>query len=110
MTHKDNDSKGMNETPTRSTERPIDTPDQDKLERGGFIARLCNAVIERQTKKATGAIIGITGQWGSGKSSILNLLDHHIKLDYPDAIVIRFDPWLISGRNDLISEFYGADR
>jgi predicted KAP-like P-loop ATPase len=35
----------------------------------------------------------------------LNLLHHHIKADYPDAIVVRFDPWLISGRNDLISEF-----
>jgi predicted KAP-like P-loop ATPase len=35
----------------------------------------------------------------------LNLLDHHIKAAYPDAIVVRFDPWLISGRNDLISEF-----
>ena len=35
----------------------------------------------------------------------MNLLDHYIKADYPDAIVVRFDPWLISGRNDLISEF-----
>jgi putative protein kinase ArgK-like GTPase of G3E family len=79
MTHNDNESERLNEMPSRSTERPIDTPEQDKLERGGFIARLCQAVIERNTKQATGAIIGITGPWGSGKSSILNLLHHHIK-------------------------------
>jgi predicted KAP-like P-loop ATPase len=32
-------------------------------------------------------------------------LDDYIKANYPEAIVVRFDPWLISGRNDLISEF-----
>lgn len=105
MTHNGEDGVEISVTPARSPERPINTPDQDKLERGEFIARLCHAVIERNKKKATGAIIGITGPWGSGKSSILNLLDHYIKADYPDAIVVRFDPWLISGRNDLISEF-----
>ena len=62
-------------------------------------------MIARGSKKATGVIIGITGPWGSGKSSILNLLDSCIKENHPDAIVVRFDPWLISGRNDLISEF-----
>jgi len=35
----------------------------------------------------------------------LNLLDDYIAENYPEAIVVRFDPWLISGRNDLISEF-----
>jgi predicted KAP-like P-loop ATPase len=50
-------------------------------------------------------VIGITGPWGSGKSSILNLLRENLKATYPDAIVVSFDPWLISGRNDLISEF-----
>jgi predicted KAP-like P-loop ATPase len=25
--------------------------------------------------------------------------------EYPETIVVRFDPWLISGRNDLINEF-----
>jgi energy-coupling factor transporter ATP-binding protein EcfA2 len=105
MTNNREDGVDISVTTARSPERPINTPDQDKLERRGFIARLCHAVIDRNTKKATGAIIGITGPWGSGKSSILNLLDQYIKADYPDAIVVRFDPWLISGRNDLISEF-----
>jgi predicted KAP-like P-loop ATPase len=97
--------ENIDATPMRAPERPINTPKQDKLERGGFISRLCHAVIDRNTSTATGAILGITGPWGSGKSSILNLLDHSIRANYPDAIIVRFDPWLISGRNDLISEF-----
>jgi predicted KAP-like P-loop ATPase len=92
-------------TPSRSLERPITAPEDDRLDRGAFIARLCNAVLDRETRKATGAIVGITGPWGSGKSSVLNLLDAYIREHYSEAAVVRFDPWLISGRNDLISEF-----
>jgi hypothetical protein len=61
MTHNREDGRDISVTPARSPERPIDTPEQDKLDRGGFIARLCYAVINRSTKTATGAIIGITG-------------------------------------------------
>jgi predicted KAP-like P-loop ATPase len=86
-------------------ERPIEVIAEDKLHRAGFIRRLGEAVISRRTEKATGLILGITGPWGSGKSSILNLLANHLKEAHPDTIVVRFDPWLISGRNDLIGEF-----
>ena len=67
--------------------------------------RLMDALIDPRTRRATGVVIGITGEWGSGKSSILNLLSEAIKDRHTDALVVRFDPWLISGRNDLISAF-----
>jgi len=86
-------------------ERPIETNKQDRLSRAPFVQKLANALIDPATKRATGVAIGITGQWGSGKSSILNLLKSDIRERYPDAAVISFDPWLISGRNDLISQF-----
>jgi predicted KAP-like P-loop ATPase len=86
-------------------DRPIETTAQDKLERGAFIRRLADAVIDSTTGRATGGIIGVTGPWGSGKSSVLNLLANQILESQPEAIVVRFDPWLISGRNDLIAEF-----
>ena len=92
-------------TTAQSPERPITAPEEDQLERSGFIARLCDAVIDQQTAKATGVIIGVTGPWGSGKSSILNLLEDHLRKQYRDVVVVRFDPWLVSGRNDLIGEF-----
>src|ERR1019366_4646025 len=55
--------------------------------------------------RSRGVVIGITGPWGSGKSSILNLLRERLKADNPQTVVVSFDPWLISGRNDLISAF-----
>jgi hypothetical protein len=86
-------------------ERPILDKDEDRLSRGPFIQKLASALVDPVSKTATGVVIGITGQWGSGKSSILNLLRKQLSETYPNAAIISFDPWLISGRNDLISQF-----
>jgi energy-coupling factor transporter ATP-binding protein EcfA2 len=88
-------------------ERPIESSDQDKLERSRFIDRLSSSLVNADTKRSTGVVVGITGSWGSGKSSLLNLLKEHLERQYSDALVVRFDPWLVSGRNDLIAEFLG---
>jgi len=86
-------------------ERPIESADEDKLDRGPFVRRLVSALIDPKTGKSRGVVVGITGPWGSGKSSVLNLLRERVREVHPKTIVVRFDPWLISGRNDLISEF-----
>lgn len=86
-------------------ERAITELSQDKFGRSPFVFRLTDALISKKSKLSTGVIVGLTGAWGSGKSSILNILKSHINITYPSAIVVSFDPWLVSGRNDLISEF-----
>lgn len=89
-----------------SPERPIKTSKQDDLDRSRFVRRICAALINRKTKKATGVVIGVTGPWGSGKSSILNLAHEYLFAEYKDAVVVRFDPWLVSGRDELIGQFF----
>lgn len=96
----------MTSSPT-GPERAIQSSSEDKLERSRFIERLASALVNPATKKSTGVVVGIAGPWGSGKSSILNLLQEHLREKYEDALIVRFDPWLVSGRNDLIAEFLG---
>ncbi|PXA99797.1 hypothetical protein DMC47_01675 [Nostoc sp. 3335mG] len=86
-------------------ERPIQHPEEDSLSRDVFVQRLVAALINRETHRSSGIVVGVTGPWGSGKSSVLNLVAARIKTDHANAIVVRFDPWLVSGRNDLISSF-----
>lgn len=74
---------------------------EDLLERGEFIRRLGNALVKDDNSRATGVVVGITGEWGSGKSSILKMAATHLENER-GAIVIAFDPWIISGRDDLI--------
>jgi predicted KAP-like P-loop ATPase len=92
-------------SPPAQPERPIERASEDALGRMNFVRRLADALIDKSTAKSRGIAIGVTGAWGSGKSSVLNLLRQHIKETYPRALVVSFDPWLVSGRNDLISEF-----
>ncbi len=86
-------------------ERPIEIAADDLLQRDTFVTRLTTALIDTNTGKATGIVVGITGAWGSGKSSVLNLVSLEVQRTAPQAVVVRFDPWLVSGRNDLIGEF-----
>ena len=84
------------------SDRAIRNKEEDMLSRKPFIDRLTTTLIDIKTSKSTGIIAGIVGDWGCGKTSILNLLEKHIKQEYKDAIIVRFDPWIISGRDDLI--------
>jgi hypothetical protein len=92
------------------SERPIESKSHDALERGGLVARIARGLVSAKTGKATGTVIGLSGTWGSGKSSVLNLVDEEIRTQNPNAIIVRFNPWLVSGRNDLIKEFFAELR
>lgn len=83
-------------------ERPIESAADDRLGRGEFVRRLASALISTDGSKARGVVVGIVGSWGSGKTSILNLLAANLAGRTPKPTVIRFDPWLVSGREDLI--------
>ncbi|MEK0082857.1 KAP family P-loop NTPase fold protein [Benzoatithermus flavus] len=88
-----------------SPERPIGDPEDDRLGRAEFAARLARMLVDPDTRAASGIVVGVTGSWGSGKSSLLNLLARAITGRWPDAVVVRFDPWLVSGRDDLVRSF-----
>lgn len=44
--------------------------------------------------------IGIFGNWGAGKSSLLKLIEQQLEQDKQDWIVIKFDAWLYQGYDD----------
>lgn len=87
------------------TERPITYATEDTLERQAFVERLCDGLVDPVERISSGIVLGITGPWGSGKSSVLNLMEDHLRKKYEDVVILRFDPWLITGRNDLVSQF-----
>ena len=48
-------------------------------------------------------MIGVTGPWGSGKTSILHLLARQLA---DEMLVVRFDPWLFSSADQLVTRFF----
>lgn len=76
----------------------------DALGRIKFARHLLN-LAERVDVKSSGVVIGLEGVWGSGKTSVLNSLDGILeeREESQRPILIRFNPWMLSGTSDLVS-------
>jgi KAP family P-loop domain len=80
---------------------PIRSLGEDRLGRQSFAHALAAEVIAAPA--ARGYVMGLTGPWGSGKTSILNMTVDAIG---ENAIVIHFNPWMFSGTEALVSSFF----
>lgn len=47
-------------------------------------------------------VVGLEGEWGSGKSSLLEMLQR--LLEQAKVPVVRFEPWMVGSRDALIAE------
>lgn len=91
-------------------DQPINSSHDDLLGRSVFSQSFGRALISyRETESLVTALYG---DWGSGKSSMLNLAIEHIELLTKDAnehekpIIVRFNPWNYSDQVQLISQFF----
>ena len=55
-----------------NADRPIENLEQDRLGRASFSKQLGQAIYEY--KSSEGIIIGLFGKWGSGKTSVINMM------------------------------------
>lgn len=82
--------------------------ENDKLNRREF-AEAAVSALERVSNEA-GFVISIEGSWGSGKTSILAMMEQIIrqrsKSDIP--IFVHFNPWLVGDRNALLRQFLAS--
>jgi hypothetical protein len=85
-------------------DRPIEVPTDDRL---GFDlpAKHVADAIHRMASP-DGFVIGIEGEWGSGKSSFINLVSDALRRVESAPEVVRFLPWLIRAREGLLKELF----
>lgn len=88
---------------------PISNSKEDIIGR----AKLANEITELIGKYANveSVVMGIYGEWGSGKTSLLNLIVETInkkytEIDLEKPLIIRFNPWNYSNQNQLLSQFF----
>lgn len=100
-----------------SQDHPISSGADDVLGRDGLVASLIKALIREVAddrgrivgRRSTGVVVGLTGAWGLGKSSVLNLLEEELS-GKDHVVVARFNPWLFKGRDELLAAFFNALR
>lgn len=84
---------------------PITTPQEDAFGRGIFVNNLANDI---NHWTGTGSLVlALYGPWGTGKSSVLNLLQKKIETDKLSEIIL-FDPWYFNSTEQLIQTFFAV--
>jgi predicted KAP-like P-loop ATPase len=90
-----------------SPDAPINRKTDDKLGRAKFASALAKAVLDFESDDSF--VVGIHGKWGTGKSSVLNLLEEELtaKAAQKSLVVdvLRFNPWNFSDQNQLVLQF-----
>ena len=92
-------------------DQPIGQDKDDKLNRTPFVDEIVE-LIDRYTDadekkdKHDGLVIGLEGDWGSGKTSVLNLLENRFQDKNERYVVQRLDSWLAMDRTTLSAEFF----
>lgn len=82
---------------------PINGTAEDLFERKNFIDTIVNELI--QFENGPSMVLGITGKWGTGKSSVLNMVKDELLSRRKEFEIIEFSPWFFHGSDSLVSEF-----
>jgi len=91
-------------------DQPIKSYKEDILGRKSFAKSLGDAILSYKEKE--NIVIGLFGEWGSGKTSIINMAIEYINPaskkgpDDKKPIIVNFNPWNYSDQNQLITQFF----
>ncbi|MDE0052812.1 MAG: P-loop NTPase fold protein [Gammaproteobacteria bacterium] len=83
-------------------DNPIRDPRDDVLERASIAEGFARHVLDLDVSE--GAVVGVFGPWGSGKTSFVNLA--RTAFDHENVPVLDFNPWLFSGADQLVGRFF----
>ena len=86
------------------SDRPITTRAKDRLGFDNLARHIANIVAENEAQD--GFVLGIEGEWGSGKSSLLALIKEELEAHNNPPLIMEFKPWLVGSRDKLILEFW----
>lgn len=93
------------------SDSPITKPEDDLYERGEFCSLLADELCLREDMPSV--VIGLEGDWGSGKTSCINLAKEQLIKRRDDEkaytnkpILVTFNPWRISTLDSLVEGFF----
>jgi hypothetical protein len=85
------------------TDHPVRGAAEDLLDREGLAQLVAGEV--RALDASRGAVVGLLGPWGIGKTSLLNMIREKLTED-PPVPVTEFNPWLFSSTEQLVTSFF----
>ena len=90
-----------------SSDRPLCDPAHDLFNHSSFARARADAI--RRHMGADGIVLAVFGPWGSGKSTVLAFVQHHLEqapaTERP--VTVTFNPWWFSGQENLAKALLG---
>lgn len=93
--------------PTLLDDAPITSKVEDRLKRSKFADRVAQRILSiRRGSKSVA--IGITGKWGTGKTSFINLINRSLSEHQTkdERIIIEFNAWRSSSPETIVQDFF----
>ncbi|MRX66959.1 KAP family P-loop domain-containing protein [Flavobacterium resistens] len=92
-----------------NSDLPLVNSEDDKLGRFSFATEIASGLVKSFKDNNESIVLGINGNWGSGKSTLINFIISEIERlsdeNSSKIIVLRFNPWMFSGQKELQSIF-----
>jgi energy-coupling factor transporter ATP-binding protein EcfA2 len=82
-------------------DNPIESPDEDLFGRASLAEELHSLLNLLPARE--GHVVALTGAWGSGKTSLVNLVR---PLFRDQRVILDFNPWMFSGTTQLVDTFF----
>lgn len=76
----------------------------DEFERDDFVNTLSRTIV--LPPNANSLVLAIESAWGSGKSSVLDLLCRELERHPDNPLIVRFNPWLATGQDRIFRAFF----
>ncbi|MFK3937977.1 P-loop NTPase fold protein [Alkalihalobacillus sp. NPDC078783] len=86
-----------------STDVPIKSQKEDCYDRQNFSYNIARILIERTNKSCL--VFGIHGEWGEGKTSVINMIKDELSR-VNNTLIIDFNPWRYEEEDALLALFY----
>ena len=83
-------------------DNPVRRVEDDLLGRTDFAKFFARQILTLDTTE--GAVVGVLGAWGAGKTSFVNLA--RAELEKENIPVLDFNPWMFSGAEQLVESFF----
>ena len=91
------------------SDKPIYSNNDDQLDRHSFAKLLAQSLLNLSNQDTFS--IGLFGKWGSGKTSIVNMMLQEIEFQQNNLsekeklLIVHFEPWNFSNTDLSISSF-----
>lgn len=87
------------------TDDPLSSGESDTLNRQPYARRAAQLILQTHSFDSS-VVFGLSGPWGSGKTSLLNMITEELTAEAGHWAVARFTPWATSDASGMLEEFY----